>query len=167
MGSFATVALVGSVGAVAAQKLSLVAFTDDGIGGAKLSLRFINAASGAPIDFGMGSAAAFAPLFRGVAFGAANGIVDAGGADGAVKFDNNGYALLPAFSSATLSARKDGVTQDSVVAHGISIAAGAAVTTVLLGSSVADDAGTAMNLLECIDNAGTAGVVGSCSVLGP
>jgi len=170
IGMFATLALLGSARSATsgAPRLVLAAFLDDGVGGTKVALRFINAGFMGTVDFGTGKGATFKALFQGVAFGAANAVVDAGGADGATSFDARGYALLSALSAATLSARATGGATDAVVASGVTIATGAAVTTALLGGEGdGEDGGGGMQLLECVDNAGTVGLTGSCAILSP
>ena len=89
-----------------------------------------------------------------------------GGADGATTFDARGYALVSAFSSVTLSARATGTTTDALIAGGVTIAAGAVVTTTILGGG-GSDAGAVPLFLECVDNAGTVGLAGSCAIVSP
>jgi hypothetical protein len=168
IGTFATLAIVGRAhGGDGATKLRLAAFLDEGVGsGKKLALRFINASTAlGAADFGTGTAgASFKPIFTSAAFGASGAIPDAGGADGAITGDSHGYALLSALASATVSAHATGATSDAVVARGVGIAGGAVVTAALLDSTdVTADGGPTYQLLECVDNAGTVGVAGSCA----
>jgi hypothetical protein len=170
IGTFATFALVGRAhGSGGMAKLQLAAFLDEGVAsGKKLALRFINATTAlGAADFGTGTAgASFKPIFTGATFGASGSIPDAGGADGAITGDPHGYALLSALASATVSAHATGTTTDAVVARGVAIAAGAAVTAALLDSTtVTEDGGPTYQLLECVDNAGTVGLAGSCALM--
>ena len=172
IGTFATLALLGNTQGSGGAKLQLAAFVDEGVSSGKVALRFVNAAAAAEMgsaDFGTGTAgASFKPISKSVAFGAVGAIPDAGGVDGAIKADSHGYAVMSALASATLSAHASGATTDAVVARGVTIAAGAVVTAALLvGPGVTDDGGATFQLLACVDNAGTVGVTGSCTIIGP
>jgi hypothetical protein len=176
IGTFATLALLGKAQGGApgsgGAKLQLAAFVDEGVSSGKVALRFVNAAAAPEMgsaDFGTGTAgASFKPISKSVAFGAVGAIPDAGGVDGGIKADSHGYAIVPALASATLSAHATGSATDAVVARGVTIAAGAVVTAALLvAPAVTDDGGATFQLLECVDNAGTVGVTGSCTVIGP
>ena len=165
IGTFATLALLGR----GPSKRALAMFVDEGVSSGKVALRFIN---GAPAvgaaDFGTGTAAGFKPIFKSVSFGAAGTVPDAGGVDGGLFADSHGYAVVSALSAATLSARATGAATDAIVAHTVTIAAGAVITTALLeGLAPSGDGGVSFQLLECVDNAASVGIPGSCAVLGP
>ena len=50
----------------------------------------------------------------------------------------------------------------------MTIAAGATITTALLGGGDDGlDGGAPLQLLECVDNAGTVGLSGSCAIVSP
>jgi hypothetical protein len=173
IGTFATVALIGRAHGGASTPLQIASFVDEGVGGGsakKVALRFLNVTSSIPAaDFGTGVAGtSFKPIFTGAAFGASGSIPDAGGADGAVTGDSLGYALLSPLASATVSAHASSTATDAIVAKGVVIAGGAVVTTALLDSTaVSADGGATFQLLQCVDNAGTVGVAGSCGIMAP
>jgi hypothetical protein len=173
IGTFATVALVGRAHGGASTPFQIASFVDEGVGGGsakKVALRFLNVTSSiATADFGTGLAGTgFKPIFTGAPFGASGSIPDAGGADGAVTGDSLGYALLPPLASAIVSAHATSAATDAVVARGVVIAGGAVVTTALLDSNaLSADGGATFQLLQCVDNAGTVGTLGSCGIVPP
>ncbi len=161
--SLATIALIGEAhpNNGTSPVVALAAYRDDVEPKGALGLRVINAApSLGATDFGTGTIAhGFKALFTGVAFGAAGGAGDAGAADASASVDPNGYASLGALANVTLSAHQDGATIDSAVATGVSAASGSLLTIVLLQGS-----GSTTWMLDCVDNAGTLGVLGSCTL---
>jgi hypothetical protein len=169
VGAFATIALAGLVAPPPAEPgLTLLGFLDDEAPAGAISMRLINAAPPLPeADLGTGTmGSAYKALFVGVPFGGTAAPSDAGGA----PIDSNGYAALGPLSTVTLSAHAPSATTDSVVASNVSAAAGSVLTIALLGggSRTSPDASALpVQLLECVDNAGTTGVLGSCSVLAP
>ncbi len=170
--TFATIALVGDVQA-GDGGLRLVGFMDDGQA-KTLGVRFINAAPELDsADFGTGSlATTFKALFTNVGFGKA-GAAPASPPDGSAPIDSNGYASIKPLSLATLSAHSHGATEDAVIATDVTAASGGVVTFILIApdpnAPTAADAGSAptARFLECVDNAATIGLLGSCTVLVP
>ena len=171
-GGFATVALVGdphpATGTVGAPALRLVGFLDDLKAPGAIGLRFVNASPLLPqADLGTGTlVGTFKPLATGVAFGEPPPPSDAGAPDGSIVIDPQGYAAVGALSAVTLSAHATGGTLDAVVATNVSAAKGSVLTVALVGGSPDGDGGVAGALLvQCVDNAGTVGVFGSCAAL--
>jgi hypothetical protein len=170
-GAFATIALVGDAHAGSDAGLEMVGFSDDEQAAGDVALRFINAApSVAGADMGTGTlATTFKPLFVDVAFAHAGGSANAP-PDASASIDSNGYAGVKALSLSTLSAHAFGATEDTAIAPDFSAASGSVLTLVLIGpdpAAPAPDAGEIPppRLLECVDNAGTIGLLGSCSVV--
>jgi uncharacterized protein DUF4397 len=160
-----------------------------------LAVRFINAAPRVPrIDLGTRTAAdgPFAALFYGVRFGHADTSLDAQPPDAsssdasasdasasdasapAPMVDSNGYRSVPPWTDMIVAGHPPGASEDTTSAPSVSAAAQSVLTFVLLGSSPVDspsDAGEAgaghgtTSLLECVDNAGTVGLLSSCSII--
>jgi hypothetical protein len=131
-----------------------------------VALRFINASPAlTPLDFGMGSDV-FVPLFRGVAFGKVGAMLQAAGDASTAVVDGNGYETLSKVMNATLSARAPNTMVDAgpsgVTTTGLSAASGSVLTIAIVGGT---SAGAQAQFVECIDNAGSAGVLSNCSVL--
>jgi hypothetical protein len=172
-GTFATIALVGDAHPVTgAPGLAIRGYLDDDRARSGVVIRFVHAAPSAPpVDVGAGaSASAFSAWFQHVAFGAVGAALDGGAPDGAPAIDGHGYAAMSALSQATLRVRAHGGTDDLAIAEGVSVAGGAMVTIALLdGNGLVVDGGGASSaqLLECVDNAGTVGLLGSCSLMAP
>jgi hypothetical protein len=162
---FATLAIVGEAhptGGDAA--LQTVLFSDDASSSAAVALRFINASPGTPeADFGTGtlSSGGFIGIFQNVAFGTASA---AEGADASgPSVDKNGYESLSKPLNATLSAHPSGGVTDSVsTSTAVFAASGSVLTITLVGGT---SAGAPPALVECVDNAGTAGTLENCSTL--
>jgi len=187
-GGFATVALLGEA---QPPSLELVGLVDDATqsvpdgGSAKLYMRFLHAAPGQPaVDLELDTTGKGPkPLFHAVPYGRASS-ADASTPDAGLKVDTNGYLATSALSHSTCSSIND-VTcpQLSVVQTGqeesdgaaplatgtIAAAAGAVITVAFVGDSVPSDGGTGapFAVLECVDNAATVGLFGSCSLLPP
>jgi hypothetical protein len=166
---YVTVALVGEAHAgPSAPGLEVLTFADDARASG-VALRVIHAAPEVGLlDVGAdGVNGGFAPWFRGLAFGGVAPSVDAGTADGGVTIDSNGYVSLKSMSAVTLGARAEGALQDLGTAPGVTAAAGSVLTIAVLGGDPPSDGGAAgIQWLECVDNAGTLGVTGSCGRAG-
>ncbi len=165
--AFTTIALLGeNVPAGGDPALRVTAFVDGATSTGSVSLRFINAAPAlAQATLGTGSLASgkFKPLFSGVAFGTASTSQQAQVPDAStVAVDPHGYILGITLSGATLSAHASGATADAVLTSGLTAAPGASLTIALVGAT---SAGAPAQLLECVDNAGTAGALSNCMVL--
>jgi hypothetical protein len=166
-GGFATVALLGE--AVPTPSLQGIALPDDptqpvGDAGAKLYVRFLHAAPNqADIQVNLNAK----PLFD-LAYGQASSS-DAGAPDATVKVDKNGYLVTSAVSEgrcAVVPAADAGAA--SLASGAINAAAGAVLTVALIGDTPATDdsgIGAPFQLFECVDNAATTGVIGTCMVL--
>lgn len=154
IGQAETIALIGQVAPMpGSPKLAVSSLPDDVSGGASALVRAFNAAPGmAFADVGTGTlgAKSFSRVFR-VPFGQAGGAVG----------DPNGYAPVT-LNGALLSAHATGSTTDAVVSSAaVTVIAGAVVTLAVVGGG-----GAPSDIVECVDNAGTAGVFGNCCALG-
>jgi hypothetical protein len=168
-----TVAAVGDVDPPAnAPPIRIASYQDDfeaqlDSGAPIVPLRFINAMPSVPkASFGRGTIAGASWLqwFVDVPFGQAGTLqealtVESGGPPSA-EVDGNGYALVASLSYETLSVHAFQTRTDLAVATGVSVQAGVVVTVVALGGSPA-------GILECFDNAGSAGLLAACNVLTP
>jgi hypothetical protein len=151
-GSFTTVAAVGEATPGPGEPpLKMVSFVDEVTAPAgQIALRFINASPGlTAVDFGTGSLSgaggAFAPLFRGVAFGDAGAVAESDA--GAV--DANGYLAAGAYAGATLSAHVTATATDTATAtNDVNVRAGSAATMALIGLV---SGGASAELLQCAD----------------
>ncbi len=167
LGGAATFALLGEVAPVGGDPhLSVVGFLDDISSKSGVALRFINASPAlTPLDFGTGSDV-FVTLFRGVAFGKAGAMLQAAGDAAAPVVDANGYETVSKLMNATLSARASSATADAMAGGatttGLSAASGSVLTIAIVGGT---SAGAQAQFVECVDNAGSAGVLSNCSVL--
>ncbi len=137
---------------------------DDASSSAAVALRFVNASPELlEVDLGTGTlmAMSFTPLFQGVKFASASmpALTDASGP----SIDKNGYETLSKLANVTLSAHSTGATMDSVATTSpVSAASGSILTIALVGGT---SAGAPATLLECVDNAGTAGTLENCALL--
>jgi hypothetical protein len=162
-----TIALVGAAHPTGSEPtLAMAGFLDDTATAANVALRVINASPDLPsVDVDVSGK----PLFVGIAFDSVGRL---GAADASPPtVDPYGYASVSALSNATLTAGASGSPlgpASSASATGVSVVAGAIVTVVVVGTETPSttEAGVpAAQLLECIDNAGTVGSAGSCSVI--
>ncbi len=146
--------------------LVLRAFRDDVAPEGGIGLRAINAASLLPsMAFGTGRlGAGFSTLFADVPFGGTGSAGDAGAPDASRSVDPNGYESLGALAGATLSAHGHGATVDAVVVTNVTAAAGGLLTFVLIDGAQRPSA-SAARMIQCVDNAGTLGLVSACAVL--
>jgi hypothetical protein len=191
VGGAATLALLGEThpasGGAGSVALRLSWFPDDTAAPTWVALRFINAAPNLPqVNVSKGIGAAVTPQFSSIPFGTAGTLVEAQQAVAAdasqPTVDVNGYDILTMVTPATgvalppLSAATFDVVFGSadagppvVVSNPISSDVGAVLTIAILPAtpSAGPDSGSAAMLLECIDNAGTAGLGGNCSVISP
>jgi hypothetical protein len=162
-----TIALVGAAHPTGSEPtLAMAGFLDDTATAANVALRVINVSPDLPsVDVDINGK----PLFVGIAFDSVGRLGAADASPPAV--DPYGYASVSALSTATLTAGASGSplgTASSASATGISVVAGAIVTVVVVGTetpSITEAGVPAAQLLECIDNAGTVGSAGSCSVI--
>jgi hypothetical protein len=80
--------------------------------------------------------------------------------------DPNGYYSPETLSGATLTARGTGLTAPAAVATGVTVAPGVDLTIAVLGLGPSvTDASASTVLLECVDNAGTVGLSGDCTII--
>jgi hypothetical protein len=174
--TYTTVAAVGEVTPVGTDAaLELVSFNDDVTApAAQIALRFINASpsssltqadlgTGSLVGTGGGAGGAFAPLFTGVAFGAA----DTSPATDASAVDSNGYLAEAPLAGATLSVHATAGAQDTTTAlNDVSVASGAATIALIDGISngIAADAA---QLLLCadVDDSTSTSLFAQCSVV--
>jgi Domain of unknown function (DUF4397) len=165
-GGFATVALLGEVEPTAS--LQAMALLDDGTqpapdSGAKLYMRFLHAAPNQPE---MQVTLSAKPLFD-LAFGETSS-ADAAAPDATVRVDKNGYLVSSAVSNGRCAIGPAADAASPPLATGaINGATGGVLTVALVGDTLPNDAGTGspFALFECVDNAATTGVLGTCMVL--
>jgi hypothetical protein len=172
--AYFTVALIGELNPTAQDPgLELAGFIDSLATGSAVEMRFINAAPGVPqANFGTGSVGTsisasgtamtetFVPFVTHVPFG------EPGTTNGEVPDSDPPPSLTyfptKAMTGGTLSASAPDTSSDLVVASDVDLGAGAVATMVLIGSS-ANAAQT--KLLQCVDNAGVAGLLSNCQVI--
>jgi hypothetical protein len=167
-GSFSTLALVGALNATAGEPaIQVVAFLDSTVA-SMVNARFINAAYNAgAVTFGLGTVlGGFAPLFADVVFPQAGTI--SGEVQDAEVPTSLTYVETQPLQNATLSIPNAAYTANQLMATDVYIAAGAVVTFALVGplQDLAADAGLPDELLMCIDNAGTVGLLSNCQIIG-
>jgi hypothetical protein len=168
-GTLATVALLGDLSAPdgGPGNLTLAGFLDE-LSTTAVAVRFINAVAGsAPVNFGFQepSSPQFYQIYTEVAFAQAGTVT--GGFDAAATpaetylSDNIGSQTV---SFAVQSGSNDSVFE--VTAPDLTLAAGSVTTFVFVGPVSIPDAGAPVDeLLMCVDNAGTVGLLGACSVI--
>jgi hypothetical protein len=168
-GAAGTIALVGATQPRGGEPgLRIVGFLDDLQSNlaTAFELRAINAAPDLPkVDVGTLSGGLFQSSFVGVPFGASSaGIANVGRSSP----DSNGYVPVTLLVNAVLAASPsippllDG-SAGSIVAQTspINVGLGAVVTVAVVGAS----GQTATQIVECVDNGGTAGLAGNCQVV--
>jgi hypothetical protein len=171
-GGLETIALVGAGHPQDGEPgLKIVGFLDELEGSLKgaLIVRVINAAVDLPKAEVGTLDTYFTPFTQPVGFG--NSSV------GDPMADPNGYIAELPIVSKTIAARASVATLLDASAHtivaqapNISLASGATVTFVVVGANgqVASDGGSGIAaLLECVDNAGSVGLQGTCQVIPP
>lgn len=147
-GAPATIAAEGTLGGQGDAAFTLRGYADDAEAAAgKARLRLIHASPGTPpVDAGLGGGVVFAPVFTGVAFGAAAAVDTA------------------PLSGARLSARAHGTTQDVLAIAGVDLPDGAVATAFAIGQLGATAA--PLRVLLCVDNGEPSGVHSPCTVVG-
>ena len=91
--------------------------------------------------------------------------------DGGPSIDSKGYWSTGALNAAAVSVLPAGIADGGalpLVTGTMTAATGAVLTLALIGESPATDAGTGtppLQLLQCVDNAGTVGLCGSCKIV--
>lgn len=167
-GTFNTIALVGEANPVGAGAgLETVAFEDAAGSGPAVAVRFINAAANVPAaSFGSALAGgSVAEVFTNVQFGQA-GTLDGQTPDAGEETPAQTYASLMSPSGLTfVVSSSSGTPAPLATANNVTIAEGAVVTLALIGPTGAIDGGIAVQLLECVDNAGTVGLLGNCQII--
>ncbi len=147
--------------------LAMIGLLDDDQTPSTVALRAVNASPDLPlVDVGTVTSAVFKPLMVSIPFGFPTPFVPADAATPAV--DPNGYIASAALTNTVFHVRPSGAPSDAVASTPVSIAAGAIVTLVVVGVGAPSEseAGVpAARLLECIDNAGTLGNAGSCTLI--
>jgi hypothetical protein len=178
--AFATMALVGEAHPSGGDSaLQVVGFLDDTLAPSAVTLRVVDAVPSWPeADVRLGTKTEF----FGVAFGTASTKAEAQAAlaadASAPSVDSNGYLTLSTLANATITAQLHGATQPEGSATEpdgspgeptsvstttpVSAASGSALTVVLVGGT---SSGIPPSLVECVDNAGTAGSLSNCSTL--
>jgi hypothetical protein len=172
-GGVATVALIGEMQAMP-KTLKVIGLRDDGTqpvaagGSPKLYLRFLHAAPGLPeVNVSLDTVGNGSPreVFPSVAFGTVSAAPTSGNAG--LTIDKNGYLSTGSLSHSAMAVTTSGDAggAQSVSGH-VTATAGAVLTVVLVGDT-SSDAGTGvpLQLVECVDNGGTAGLFADCSVL--
>jgi hypothetical protein len=164
-GQAMTVALLANPVADAGP-LGVVGLLDDITPPGAIGIRAIHGATSlANIDVGtIASAmnASFARLFITIPFGASS----SSAANAAVaKVDPNGYAPSPALASVGIAVRPSGAPNNAAFAKGVSIAAGAVVTLIVVDTAAPSATSPAASLIECVDNAGTPSLAGDCQII--
>jgi hypothetical protein len=135
---------------------------DDELAGGAASLRAINAVPSLPaLDFGLGSGAAWMPMLTDVAFGKASSM--SGPGQGTV--DANGYVPIPTFVGQAMSAcvPSSDAGVDVATAGAVDVELGAIATVMAIGGKSGDSA-QPPELLICIDNEPSGGLLSDCSV---
>jgi hypothetical protein len=157
--SFVTILIAGEVRPTGGDKaLTFATIPDDSqLAGGAASLRAVNAMPcGDALDFGLGSATRWTPLFTGVPFGTFG--TQAGPSNGTT--DGNGYLPVPALSAETLSVRwSSDAGPQAAASNTITVPVGAIATVVAVGRS-----GDPPALLLCVDNQPSGGILSDCSL---
>ena len=144
-----TVAATGMVSPAGSDaSFSLKVYVDSlDVPAGQISVRFIHLSPDTPnVDVGLGSGAAFSPLFPNVPYGSVGQL----GGD---------YLQTAPLVDVTLSVRATGSFSDALVIPGVSVPAGAVVTAFAIGNL--DGSPAALRALVCVDNAAAS----SCTVL--
>jgi len=135
---------------------------DDELAGGAASLRAVNAVPSQPVlDFGLGSGTAWMPMLTDVAFGKASSM--SGPGQGAV--DANGYVPISTFAGQAMSAWAPSADAgvDVATAGAVDVELGAIATVMAIGGKTGDVA-EPPELLICIDNQPSGGLLSDCSV---
>jgi hypothetical protein len=167
---FLTIALVGEQ--LPTNTLQAIALVDDpatdgGISASKAYLRFFHAGLGQPpVDVVYKTTNL---LFAGVGYGQVSAPPSPTNPEAGVLVDNNGYWASSPLSGPidVFDAGEEGGGHAITSAPSLSVAGGALVTLALVGDSVLNDAGIGAapyQLLMCVDNGATAGVLANCLV---
>ena len=143
-GSFATLAVLGTVASGTTTPLQWKAFTDEReVAQGMIKLRLIHASPGSPsIDLGTGAATAFVPLFTNVAYS-----MIASGAN----IDANGYLQTNPLVNQTVTARASGTTIDALSVTNVNVPAGVIQTIFAIGQLA--NTKHPLKALVCVDNA--------------
>jgi hypothetical protein len=171
-GTMATLALIGDVMPPKSEpSVTLTSFRDDfatnlaDTGIPFMPTRFINASPSTPsISFGSGDLADFdyVQYFAGVPFGEAGDQQEADNTEGTppapVTLDPNGYLPLGGIALGNLSVHAYRAKTDLAVAQNVSVPPGIVMTIVAVGD-------THLQILQCFDSAGTAGLLSTCSII--
>ncbi len=167
-GSFTTFALLGEANPIGgAAGLEIVAFEDAAGSGPAVAVRFINAAANVPAaNFGsVITEGSIDEVFTDVQFGQA-GTIDGQTPDAGEETPAETYAPLTSPSGLTFAVTStNGSPAVLTTANNVTIAEGAVVTMALIGPTGLVDGGLGVQLLQCIDNAGTVGPAGSCQII--
>ncbi len=168
-GAAGTIALVGATQPRGSEPgLQIVGFRDDLKSALPTAflLRAINAAPDLPkVDIGTLNGGLLQKSLRGVPFGGSSaGLANVGGSSP----DPDGYVPQTPFVNAILAASPSVATfldgaAGSIIARTspISVGVGAILTIVVVGAS----GQTSCQIVECVDNGGTPGLVGNCQIL--
>lgn len=146
-GASATIAAEGHV--VGTVPFAVKAYLDDSaVAFGKIKLRFIHASPGTPnVNVGLGGGAAFTPVFTDVAYAAANP-----------------YLETTPIQHGELSARLTGTATDAISVKPARFEAGTIATAFAIGDAINPHA--PLDVLLCIDNAATTGLLSECKSVG-
>jgi hypothetical protein len=164
-GTLTTIGLAGEADPVGgAPGLQALAFQDTGVGGAGVAVRFINAAANSPPSVELGvvlTGGYVSPIFTNVQFGQA-GTVNGETVDAATPASET-YFNVPIGEELEVSS-SPGTGSISAKIESVAMAPGAVVTLVVAGPV---SGATPTEVVECIDNAGTACALGTCQIVAP
>jgi Domain of unknown function (DUF4397) len=170
---------VAVMGRVHANTLALVTYPDDTEpapapegGAVGIAARAIHAAPSLPaLDVGTtttttppGGGPLVAPFFISIAY--KNSSASATNA-GVAMVDPNGYGPAPAFTALSVTARPSGAPNNLALTGVVSVGGGAVVTFVVVETLSHDAGSPTAQIIECLDNAGSLGLTGSCSLISP
>jgi hypothetical protein len=169
-GQPATVALIGSLGADGGvTPLTVVGFADDSTtktdGG--IGVRAINAVTGLhTINLELGTLAAASGAYKSIFVGMAYGTSSSMAANASIaKVDPQGYGIVPPVDMDGVAVRPSGAPNNAALAAEAYAAAGSVVTFVMVDQPLPTGTSPSAQLVQCVDNAGTIGLTGTCSII--
>jgi len=158
----------GDGGAATDGNVNAVAPLDSSVPPGRLAVRAINAKPGGlqNIDIGIVSSvtdgAQLVPFFLGIPYGASS----RSASNFNVVADPNGYApAAPLVATDLIAVRAMGAPNNLALGSGVSAAAGAVLTFVVVDTLSPSKSSPTAQLVECLDNVGTLGLTGSCAVV--
>ena len=147
-GASATIAAEGHVNGTT--PFGLAAYIDDSeVTFGKVKLRFIHASPGTPsVDVGLGGGTLFTPVFAGIPYGSSG----------------TGYVETTPIDHGEISARATGTTADVIAIKPVAVPPGTIATAFAIGEI--GNPHSPLDVLLCIDNAPSAGLLSSCKLAG-